>query len=144
MARGDQVDEWTDVLAAVPLFAGLSRRHVKTVAKLGKLQRLPQYSMIVRAGEPGDAFYLLLDGHAVVRPPGKRALRLDVGSYFGELALLDDAPRSASVEAADEVLLMRIGRRDFERLLETEPKVSLVLLRQLAGRLRASERSAQH
>ncbi|HTY70990.1 MAG TPA: cyclic nucleotide-binding domain-containing protein [Actinomycetes bacterium] len=136
--------DWTGVLAEVPLFAGMSTRHVRGVAKLAKILRLPAYSQIVREGEAADAFFLILDGGAVVRPPGKRPVKLGVGDYFGELALLVDAPRSATVEAQGEVLLARIGRRDFLAMLEKEPKVCLVLLRTLAERLRSSESSAKH
>jgi CRP-like cAMP-binding protein len=58
--------------------------------------------------------------------------------------LLDDSPRSATVEAQEEILVARIGRRDFARMLDKEPKVAVALLRTLTARLRASEASAQH
>ena len=136
--------DWTDVLAEVPLFSGLSPRHVRNLAKLAKIQRLPAYTKIVREGASGDSFILMLEGTAVVRPPGKRPVKLGAGGFFGELALLDDAPRSATIEALDDVVVARIGRKDFIRLLGDEPKVSLVLLRALAGRLRSSEKLPQH
>ena len=144
MARSDAASEWADVLASVPLFAGLSHRHLKGIAALGKVQRLPAFTVMVRQGDKANSFYLLLDGAAVVRPPGRRAVKLGVGDYFGELALLDKSPRSASVEATEEVLVMRIPRNDFLRMLEKEPKVSLRLLQTLASRLRTSERSTSH
>jgi CRP-like cAMP-binding protein len=73
---------------------------------------------------------------------GKRPVKLGVGDFFGELTLLDDSPRSATVEAQDEVLVARIGCTDFVRMLEKEPRVALVLLRTLAARLRSSEVSS--
>jgi CRP-like cAMP-binding protein len=136
--------DWTDVLAEVPLFSNLSARHVRSLAKLAKIQRLAAFTQIVRKGESGDAFFLILDGSAVVRPPGKRIVKLGPGDSFGELALLDDSPRSATVEAQDEILVARIGRRDFARMLDKEPKVAVALLRTLAARLRASEASTKH
>ncbi len=136
--------DWTDVLAEVPLFSGLSPRHVRNLAKLAKIQRLPAYTKIVREGATGDSFILMLEGTAVVRPPGKRPVKLGAGDFFGELALLDDAPRSATIEAQEDVVVARIGRKDFIRLLGDEPKVSLVLLRTLAARLRSSESSPSH
>jgi CRP-like cAMP-binding protein len=135
---------WENVLAEVPLFSNLSARHVRGLAKLAKIQRLAAFTQIVRKGESADTFFLILDGSAVVRPPGKRVVKLGPGDFFGELALLDDAPRSATVEAQDEILLARIGRRDFARMLDKEPKVALVLLRTLAARLRSSEASLKH
>jgi CRP-like cAMP-binding protein len=141
-AAGDA--DWTDVLADVPLFSNLSARHVRGLAKLAKIQRLAAFTQIVRKGESGDAFFLILDGTAVVRPPGKRVVKLGPGDFFGELALLDDSPRSATVEAQEDILVARIGRRDFTRMLDKEPKVAVALLRTLTARLRASEASAQH
>ncbi|HEY5185007.1 MAG TPA: cyclic nucleotide-binding domain-containing protein [Actinomycetes bacterium] len=136
--------DWTDVLASVPLFAGLSKRHVHSIAKLAKVQSYPAFTELVREGHRGESFYLILDGTAVVRPPGKRAVKLGFGDFFGELSLLDNAPRSATVQAQSEVLVARIGRTDFLRMLQHEPKVALVLLTSLAGRLRATEASARH
>ena len=136
--------DWTNVLAEVPLFSNLSARQVRSLSKLAKIQRLAAFTQIVRKGESADAFFLILDGAAIVRPPGKRIVKLGPGDFFGELALLDDSPRSATVEAQDEILVARIGRRDFARLLDKEPKVAVALLRTLAGRLRASEASAKH
>jgi voltage-gated potassium channel len=141
--NGTTVD-WTNVLADVPLFANLSARHVRGLAKLAKVKRLQPYTVIVREGTPGDSFFLLLEGTVVVRPPGKRPVKLGPGAFFGELALLDSAPRSATVEAQDDVLVARIGRTDFLRMLDKEPKVAVALLRSLAARLRSSETSAQH
>lgn len=138
-------NDWTNVLAEVPLFAGLPKRHLKAIAKLARIQRVAAYSEIVRAGDPGDAFYLILDGTVTVRPPRRRAVTLGSGAYFGELALITDAPRSATVVAdGEEVLVARIGSKGFAKLLENEPKVSVRLLRTLAGRLQASESSASH
>jgi CRP-like cAMP-binding protein len=142
--KSTATQDWSNVLAEVPLFAGLSKRHVKAIAKLAKVRRLAAYSTLVEKGRPGDAFYLILDGTAVVRPPGKRAVTLKSGDFFGELALLQDAPRSATVTAQEEVLVARIGRAPFLKMLEQNPKVSLVLLRTLADRLRATEKSAVH
>lgn len=136
--------DWTEVLAGVPLFSGLSTRHVRNLAKLAKIQRLLAYTKIVREGDRADSFYLLLEGSAVVRPPGKRPVKLGVGDFFGELALLDNSPRSATVEALEDVLVARIGRTDFVRMLEHEPKVALLLMRTLAARLRSSEASPKH
>lgn len=134
--------DWVPVLAAVPLFAGLSRRHLKRIATLARPRRFPDGAPMVRAGDPGTAFYVLLDGSARVLPSKGRPIRLHPGDAFGEMALLDDAPRSADVVADGEVLAMSIGRRAFDKLLRSEPQLSHALLRTLAARLRAAERSA--
>jgi CRP-like cAMP-binding protein len=139
MGRG-----WTDVLSDVPLFSGLSKRHLNRIAEVAKSRRYSRYSTIVRAGDPGDAFFVILDGTVLVKTPGKRPKRLAAGDSFGEMALLDDAPRSATVDADDEVLVMLLGRKAFNRILEKEPKISMALLRTLAKRLRAAENSPSH
>jgi len=144
MAKNRAAAQWTDVLAAVPLFADMPRRHVRRLTQVAKIQRLPAYTRIVRTGQRGDSFILLLEGTASVKAPGRRAVAIGPGDFFGELSLLDGGPRSADVEAQDEVLLARIGRKDFLRLVQKEPKVALSLLRTLAGRLRGAEKSAAH
>ncbi len=137
-------EDWSNVLAEVPLFEGLSKRHVRAISKLAKIRRVPEYSEIVRVGEPGNSFYLVLEGTATVRIPGKRAGKLGPGDAFGELALLDDAPRSGTVQATSEMLVAEIGRTSFVRMLQKEPKVAIALLKTLSGRLRATEAATKH
>ena len=139
MGRG-----WEDTLAGIPLFAGLSKRQLNRIAESARTRRFPRYTKVVRAGDRGDAFFVILDGRAVVKAPGKRNVRLGPGDGFGELALLDGAPRTADVEAETALEVMAIGRSAFRKTLEAEPKVALSLLAVLAERLRAAERSASH
>lgn len=133
--------EWVALLAEVPLFAGLSKRQLRRIAGLGRTRRFEQGALLIRAGDPGDAFYVVLDGTARVRPRTGRAAKLGAGDYFGEMALFDGAPRSADVEALSEVLTMRIGRASFTKLLRREPQISTSLLAALASRIRGLERS---
>ena len=141
MAKRRNAADWTDVLATVPLFADLPRRHVARLTKVAKIERLPAYTRIVRAGERGDSFCLLLEGHASVKADRRRAVTIGPGDFFGELSLLDGLPRSATVEAQEEVLLARIGRKDFLKLVQSEPKVAVALLKTMAGRLRGVEKA---
>jgi CRP-like cAMP-binding protein len=134
--------DWIPVLAEVPLFQNLSRRHLKRIASLARTRRFPSGSSIVRTGDTGSTFYVLLDGTARVVIPNGRPRRLKPGDFFGEMALFDDSPRSADVIAADEVLTMTINCSAFRKLLRREPSLALELLRTLAGRLRAAEKSA--
>ena len=131
--------QWAEVLATVPMFHGLSQRHLRKIADQATMKRFAPSAAIVRAGDAGDAFYVILDGSANVRRPGKKTIKLRPGDFFGELALLDPAPRVATVEAETEVLAMRLGRTGFQKVLEKEPKVSIAMLRTLAARMRASE-----
>jgi CRP/FNR family transcriptional regulator, cyclic AMP receptor protein len=141
MAKSRTATDWTDVLAAVPLFRDLPRRHVARLTKVAKIERLPAYTRIVRAGQRGDSFCLLLEGSATVKASGRRAVSIGPGDFFGELSLLDGGPRSATVEAQEDVLLARIGRKDFLRMVESEPQVAVALLETMASRLRGLERA---
>jgi CRP-like cAMP-binding protein len=127
--------DWVPVLQGVPLFADLNSRHLKRVAALGSLRRVTAHTRIVKKDDRGDAFYVILDGSAIVEPMG---ITLDRGSYFGELALIDDSPRSADVTALEESLLLQIPRSKFTKLLKDEPAIALGMLKELARRLRAA------
>jgi CRP-like cAMP-binding protein len=133
--------EWLATLQEVALFEGLSKRHLRRVAKLARIRRFAPGSAMVRAGDNGRSFFVVLDGTARVVPASGRTSRLGIGDYFGEMALLDGAPRSASVVADGEVLALTIDRSSFGKLLRQEPALMQALLRTLAGRLRAAERS---
>ena len=133
--------DWLNTLAEVPLFDGISKRHLRRVAKLARIRRFASGAAMVRAGDPGKTFYVLLDGNAKVVRRGARSIRLGMGDYFGEMALLDDAPRSADVVADGDVLALTIDRAGFTKLLRAEPLLAQALLRTLAARLRAAEAS---
>ena len=131
--------DWLGTLSGVPLFEGLSKRHLGRIAKLARIRRFAPGSAIVRTGDPGRSFYVLLDGSARLTRPGRRSLRLGAGAFFGEMALIDDSPRSADVVAEGEVLTLTIDRAGFAKLLRAEPALAQALLRTLAARLRAAE-----
>jgi CRP/FNR family cyclic AMP-dependent transcriptional regulator len=133
--------EWSAVLADVPLFDGLSKRQLGKVASLGVARRKAPLTSIVVKGDKGDSFFVILSGNAVVRRPGRRNVTLGPGDFFGEMALLDGAPRTATVEAANEVEVMQIPRSGFRKMLESDAKVACVMLETLAGRLRATQAS---
>lgn len=126
-------------LAEIPLFAGLGRRHLNKVAALGRIRRFREGATIVAAGEPGDALYVLLDGEVSVQRRRLPAITRGIGSFFGEMALLDGGPRSATVVAHGSAVCLTISRSGFQKLLRKEPTISAALLRELATRLRAAE-----
>jgi CRP-like cAMP-binding protein len=134
--------DWVDVLATIPLFAGLSRRHLGKIAATATVRTIAGGSAIIRAGEPGDAFYVLLDGRVSVRRRGLPAISLGVNSFFGELALLDSGPRTATVVADGPVVCLMIPQSRFLRLLRSEPAIALAILREVAGRLRLAQATA--
>jgi CRP/FNR family transcriptional regulator, cyclic AMP receptor protein len=132
--------EWLELLGQMPLFDGLSKRHLRRIASVAKTRRFPRGVTIVKAGRPGDAFYVILDGQARV-DTGRRGIALGPGDFFGEMALLEDAPRSADVVAVEDVLTLQVGRTAFAKLLRQEPQLGIAMLRTLAGRLRSAQGS---
>jgi CRP-like cAMP-binding protein len=133
---------WAEVLASIPLFAGVPARHVRRIASLGIVVRFDAKAPIVAAGDPGEALYIILSGRATVhRGRGRARVALGPGAYFGEMALIDGAPRSATVVAETETLCLLLDRRPFMKILRDEPTVALTLLRALAGRVRGLESS---
>jgi CRP/FNR family cyclic AMP-dependent transcriptional regulator len=127
------------VLEEVPLFAGLNHRHLKKVAALGKIRRFHDGAAIVVAGEPGNTLYVVLDGKVFVQRPELPSISRGIGSFFGEIALLDGGARSATVVASGPVVCLTITQVGFLKLLRREPAMSAALLKELASRLRTAE-----
>jgi len=121
-----------EALERTPLFQALPRRHRKRVADLAELRRYADGAAIVRAGEPGDSFHVVLEGEALVSTPDGQKHRLAAGDHFGELALIDGAPRAATVTATGEVTTGRVSRADFRQVLTEEPTLAAALLPGLA------------
>jgi trk system potassium uptake protein TrkA len=132
---------WADVLAEVPLFVHVAKRHIRKIAAKGAIVRFDAGSTIVRKDQAGDSFYVVLDGKgSVVRGGNRPPAVIRVGGYFGEMALLDGSPRSATVVAETEVACLRLGRNPFLDVVRKEPSVSFAILRALAERIRGLEK----
>jgi CRP-like cAMP-binding protein len=135
----DMPAAWPDVLAGIPLFAGLDRRQLRKVAETARIVRVRDAAIIMKAGEPGDSLYVLVDGTVTVSRPGMPALVREQGSFFGEIALLDGGPRTATVVANGPVKALVITRSRFLKLLRDQPTIGVAMVKELARRLRASE-----
>jgi CRP-like cAMP-binding protein len=127
---------WLPVLARVPLFASLSKRHLRHVADLAELKRYQHGTQIVRAGAQGNSFFVILDGSAEVITPAGHRHTLKAGDYFGELALLDGAPRAATVQASSSLATAKISRTAFQQLLKEEPAIGVGLAQGLVAIVR--------
>jgi CRP/FNR family cyclic AMP-dependent transcriptional regulator len=137
----DAVVDEAQVLAAlerVPLFAGLGKRHLRKIAGASTVAHVPAGQHIVREGFSAEAFYVVLEGEAVVS--GTPAIsRLGAGDFCGELGLLDGSPRSASVMAETDVVAVRLPRKEFLDLVDHRPEIARALLADLATRVRRLE-----
>ena len=119
---------WAEWLAGVPLFVGLSRSHQKRVARLAHLKSYSDGKVLTRAGSRGDAFFVILEGRAHLETPAGHTHELNAGDSFGELALIDGAPRAATVSAIGELTTAKITRADFQKLLKADPEIAVGLL----------------
>jgi CRP-like cAMP-binding protein len=131
------------VLASVPLFEGLSKRQLRQVATLAEPAQFMEGASIVREGDPGDTFYVILAGQAKVTVGSRTASRLLPGDHFGEISLLDGGPRSATVTTETPVTLVMIGRKAFLKLLQHEADLALAVMGSLARMIRRVDHSLQ-
>lgn len=128
--------EKAQLLRSVPLFEALSSKDLTQLARLVDELHRDAGDAITEQGETGDEFFVVVDGEVEVRRNGRRIGRLGPGEWFGEMSLLDDLPRSASVTAVSETVLLTIHRTDFDRLLASNPGLMRTILSALAARLR--------
>lgn len=131
--------EVATALAKVPLFQRCTKGDLRIVARHADVLSMPAGSALVRQGEPGDAFFVVLDGRAEVQRDGHHRQHLHPGDHFGELALLDPAPRAATVVTLSDVVIAAIGARMFRVLLAELPLFSARLLAAMAARLRDAD-----
>ena len=130
-----------DVLQRVPLFSQLSAADLQRVVEVARDRSYPKNSVILFEDDPGDALYVVGKGQVKVVLIGEdgREVILSVlgeGEFFGEMALIDDEPRSAHVIAMEDSTLLVLRREDFQGILEHSAGIALALLRELSRRLR--------
>ena len=128
-------------LKSVPLFAGLTPQQLRRVASVGVTRLSLEGATIVKLGDPGAAFYVILDGRALVVRERGRPLKLGPGDFFGELSLIENAPRSADVIATDDVTALVIAHSAFKKLLRSEAAFTYAILTTVVARLRNDQRA---
>jgi CRP/FNR family cyclic AMP-dependent transcriptional regulator len=130
------------ILASIPLFDGLPKRHLKQIAAIATVDNYMEAATIVKEGDPGNSFFVVLSGQAKVVVKKRTVNTIVPGDHFGEISLLDGEPRSASVITQTPMTVASIDRKGFERLLQHDPDLSLAMLRTLARRLRTVNKVA--
>ena len=133
MRRGS--NSKVDLLGKVPLFAGLSKRHLQQVARIADEIDLREGKALISEGSPGRQFFILLDGSADVRRKGRKVNTMSTGDFFGEIALLSDRLTTASVTTTEPSRALVITRASFKSLLRDEPAVQIKVLQALADRV---------
>jgi CRP/FNR family transcriptional regulator, cyclic AMP receptor protein len=126
----------TQHLSNVPLFSALSNRDLQKVARASDEVSVPAGKMLVEQGRTGREAFVILDGTAIVKRGGRKIGSLGPGDQFGELALLDHGPRTASVEAESDLKVLVLGQREFAGVIDEVPGLAHKLLASLAARVR--------
>ena len=134
-------DAKIDRLQEIPIFQACTRRQLVALARITEVVEAAAGKELARAGEPGQEFFLIVDGRARVEVSPKKQLQLGPGAFFGEMSLLDGGPRSATVVAETPLRLLVINRRNFHTLLADFPDLTLNLLEVLSKRVRQAERA---
>jgi len=135
MARSDP---FVETLATVPLFSACSKKELQLVARGAERILVDAGKVIVTEGSAGADFFVIISGAARVERSGRKVASLGPGAFFGDLALLDRAPRNASVIAESPMELAKVGQKAFDELLDI-PGFSKKLLAGLARRLRQED-----
>lgn len=135
-------DKKLDHLSRVKMFASLNKKELGLVAKASDVLTVPAGTDIVKEGEIGHEFYLIASGSAVVKRNGRKVATLGPGGYFGEMALLDRGPRSATITTEEPSELIVLGQREFMGVLDQVPPVAHKLLVGMAARLREADTKA--
>jgi CRP/FNR family transcriptional regulator, cyclic AMP receptor protein len=132
-------DEKMRHLEDVPLLADCTQKQLRAISDISRVVEVPAGTSLTRAGQPGDEFFVILDGSAAVEKPGKKRVFLRPGDFFGEMSLLDGGPRSVTVRAATSLRVLVIDRKNFQGVLREVPDLTQKLLVTLSRRVRALE-----
>jgi CRP/FNR family transcriptional regulator/CRP/FNR family cyclic AMP-dependent transcriptional regulator len=130
-------------LQRVPLFSGLNDDELRRVAELSRIAEAPAGTVVTQIGEPGDSFFIIIDGAVTVRTPVGAGIQLQPGDFFGEMSLLDGEPRSATIVASTDLRLLIVDRSHFWRLLDETPDLVRRILTILSRRVRRLEQTVQ-
>jgi CRP-like cAMP-binding protein len=130
-----------DMLKRVPLFASCSKRHLGQIAVIADEVIIREGTTLARQGDPGREFVVLTEGTADVRRDGDTIASLGAGDFFGEMALLSDQPRMASVVTTSPARALVITARAFASLLREHPGMQAKILSVLAARVASNEAS---
>ena len=128
-------DTKVKALKGAPLFDGLSRKELTQLARVSEDLEVEPGTVLCKEGEIGQEFFVIVDGKVKVTRKGRRVALRGGGEFVGEIALLEDVPRTATVTAETPLRLFVLTRKDFRHLLDENPGVERKVLRALARRL---------
>ncbi len=130
------------MLADIPLFSELAPEDLRLISDHGVTRSYPKNTILINEGDHSDSLYVILEGKVKVFTSDEHGKEFilsmqEAGDYFGELSLIDDSPRSASVMTLEKCRMCVISKADFQRCLEENPALAFELIRSLARRIRS-------
>jgi CRP-like cAMP-binding protein len=128
-----------DVLQRVPLFADLDRREIEQIARSFKERRFSAGETVIKEGSGGAAFYVIESGEARITVRGKERGTLEPGDYFGEIALLDEGARAATITASSDLVCYGLTLWEFRPIVEEHAAIRWKLLQALAKLVREAQ-----
>jgi CRP-like cAMP-binding protein len=130
-------DQKIELLAQVPLLAHCSKRELARIATLADLVEFREGDVVMREGRPGAEFFVIVDGWARVTRRGRKLAELGAGDWFGEIALLSDTPRTATVVAGSALQTLVLTRPGLSALIREVPSIGTNVLSAVGERLAA-------
>lgn len=133
-----------ELLRNVPLFSDLSAKELMSLSRLMDEIDLKPGTVIIREGNTGGEFFIVLEGTIEVKRKGRRLARLGPGDYLGEIALIDHGPRTATAMVETDARLLVLASREFHSMLASDPRIENKILRTLAARVRDMSPTSPH
>jgi CRP/FNR family transcriptional regulator, cyclic AMP receptor protein len=127
-------DVKTKLISGVPLFAQCSKGELQEIAAIADEIDIAEGKQLTTEGSPGREFFVIIEGTASVAQDGNQINELGPGDFFGEVALVKDTPRTATVTATSPVRALVITRQNFKRLIEQQPDIERTVLKALVDR----------
>jgi CRP/FNR family transcriptional regulator, cyclic AMP receptor protein len=124
-----------DLIKGVPLFASASKQELAEIAGIADEIDLPEGKVLIREGDTGREFFVLIEGSAEVARAGKKVASIGPGDFFGEISLIAKTPRNATITTTSPVRTLVITDRAFRQLLDHAPPIQIGVLTALAERL---------
>ena len=137
-------DHKLELLKRVPLLSGLGKRDIEEVGRLAEEIDLPAGHVLMREGASGNEFFVIIDGTVRIDRGGATIRSLGAGDFLGEIALVDDGPRTATATTESPAKLLVVGHREFHSLMNQFPAIQTCVLQALAQRVRHLEPETAH
>ena len=128
-------DTKVQALKRAPLFDGLSKKELTALARVTEDLEIPAGGVLCKEGDTGHEFFVIVDGEIDITRKGKKVAARGGGDFVGEIALLEETPRTATVTAKTDLRVFVLTRRDFRQMIDENPSVEQKVLRALARRV---------